>query len=545
MGVIYMMKDYEIASSYCMKKITTVAKKIGLEKQDLILYGDYKAKVKDISRNKSNSSLILVTAISPTPFGEGKTTVSIGLNDALRKLKKNSLAVLREPSMGPVFGMKGGACGGGYSQIVPMQDINLHFNGDFHAITSVNNLICAAIDNHIYFGNELDFQEVLFHRCLDVNDRSLRDVVAGNQHTSFSITAASEVMAIFCLAIDIKDLRRRLSKIVVGKNSKGDYIYVSDLHLEGSLLALLKDSVHPNLVQSLEGNPVLVHGGPFANIAHGCNSIIATKLGLQLADYVVTEAGFGADLGAEKFFDIKCRTANLKPKCCVLVATIKALKYHGGVDKDFILQENDEALKIGLGNLGRHIENLQSYGIPIVVALNQYDSDTKKEIQVVKEYCSKKGVSCVSTTSFLKGGRGAIRLAEEVISLCSKNSHFHILYDLDLSIEDKIWKIASQIYHADAIEYSDLAKEKILELSQKNLSNLPICVAKTQYSFSDDAKKVGAPEHFTITVRDVQLYHGASFITILLGNIMTMPGLSRKPNYLKIDVQDDCIVGLN
>ena len=538
------MKDIEIARSIKMLDIAQVGKKLGLSKDDLILYGNDKAKIKNITCGK-NGKLILVTAISPTPYGEGKTTVSIGLTDALRKIGKDALTVLREPSMGPVFGMKGGATGGGYSQVVPMEDINLHFTGDFHAITSANNLLCAAIDNHIYFGNSLDIQEVCFSRCLDVNDRALRTVMIGEREECFSITAASEIMALFCLATSLDDLKEKLGNIVIGYNSKHMEIYAKDLNVQGAMLTLLKDAFLPNLVQTLEGNPAIIHGGPFANIAHGCNSIVATKMGLQLADYVVTEAGFGADLGAEKFFDIKCRKANLSPDAVVLVATIKALKYHGGVKKDDIYLENNEALSMGLSNLVRHIENMKKYVDNIVVCLNKYDTDLDSEIELVRTCCNEHNVRFALSCAYSQGGEGAIEVAEEVLDVLNNNSNFRLLYEDEISLVDKINTVATEIYRAGEIEFSDTALEKLKLYEEKGLGNLPICIAKTQYSFSDDAKKVGAPVDFKIFIRDVRLYNGAGFITVLLGDIMTMPGLSRRPNYEVIDYIDNEIIGLN
>ena len=537
------MTDIEISRNSNKLNIIDVAKKIGIKKNDLELYGNYKAKIKNINGRKKQGKLILVTAISPTPMGEGKTTVSIGLGDALNRLNKKVIIALREPSMGPVFGMKGGATGGGYSQVVPMEDINLHFTGDFHAITSANNLISAAIDNHIYFGNQLDIQKVFFKRCLDVNDRALRDIDTGTRRDSFTITSASEIMALFCLATSLDDLRVRLGNIIVGVNSKGDYIYVRDLHIEGSLVALLKDAINPNLVQTLENTPTLIHGGPFANIAHGCNSLIATKTALSYADYVVTEAGFGADLGAEKFLDIKCRLGNLKPHAVVLVATIKALKYHGGVPKDNIFEKNDKAMLEGFANLDKHYENLKKYGVNVVVCLNKFNTDTKEEIELFRKHCHEKGYLVTVSSAYADGGEGAIELANCVLNL--PKGKFKYLYKLDLDVEKKIKKICREIYGAKKIIISDLAKEKIAIIKNNGYNDLPICIAKTQYSFSDDKNKVGVPKDFTVTVRDVNLYNGAGFITILLGDIMTMPGLSRKPNCELIDVVDGEIINLS
>ena len=536
------MTDIEISRNNKKKKIDEVAKSIGIDKENLILYGDYKAKIK-INNINPNGKLILVTAISPTPFGEGKTTVSIGLSDALHKMGKNVIAALREPSMGPVFGMKGGATGGGYSQVVPMEDINLHFTGDFHAITSANNLICAAIDNHIYFGNSLKIKRVTFHRCLDVNDRALRDVKLNDRSESFSISSASEIMALFCLANDYDDLRERLGNIVIGYNDKDEIIRCKELNIVGSLMALLKDAFLPNLVQTLEHTPAIIHGGPFANIAHGCNSVIATKTALTLADYVVTEAGFGADLGAEKFFDIKCRVGNLKPSSVVLVSTIKALKYHGGVLKDDIFKENMSALVKGFENLDKHYENLSKYNVPVVVCLNKYNTDTEEEVEALRKHCIQKGYSFSVIDAYSRGGDGALELASEVLK--QNISNFKVLYDDNLSFYEKIDKVCHEIYGASEVLYADGVKEKLELLEKNNVSNLPICVAKTQYSFSDDAKKIGVPKDFSVTVRDICYYGGAGFVTVLLGNIMTMPGLSRKPNYELIDVVDGEIDNLS
>ena len=537
------MTDIEIANSVKKDNIENVGKKIGLNKDNLILYGDDKAKINNIDINRKGH-LILVTAISPTPLGEGKTTVSIGLDDALCKIGKKSVAVLREPSLGPVFGMKGGATGGGYSQVIPMEDINLHFTGDFAAIEACNNLLCAAIDNHIYFGNKLDIQEVTFHRCLDVNDRFLRRI-NGSREESFNITAASEVMALFCLAKNFDDLKEKLGNIVIGYNSKKELIYAKDLNIEGSLTVLLKDAFKPNLVQTLENNPVIIHGGPFANIAHGCNSVVATDIGLSLGDYVVTEAGFGADLGAEKFLDIKCRLNDLSPDCVVLVSTIKALKYHGGVSKDLVMEKNDDALKVGLDNLGQHIDNLLQYGVNLVVCLNKYDTDSEEEINMVLEYCKSKNVEFSMSSAYIDGGDGAIDLANKVVNLCDRKYDFKLLYEDNLSIKEKIDIICKNIYHASEVIYSDEINKEVEYLENNNKGNLPICIAKTQYSFSDDAKKYGVPKGFSVSIKEVRLYNGAGFITILLGNIMTMPGLPKVPNYEHIDLIDSKIVGLS
>lgn len=538
------MTDIEIARKADKKNIKEIASLLGLDDDDYIMYGNDKAKiVKKPTDNKGK--LILVTAISPTPYGEGKTTVSIGLGDAFRKLHKNSVIVLREPSMGPVFGMKGGATGGGYSQVIPMEDINLHFTGDFHAITAANDLLCAAIDNHIYHGNELGIQEVTFNRCLDVNDRALRRIQLEGRNEKFNITAASEIMALFCLATSYDDLKKMLGDIVIGYDANQNMILAKDLHIEGALATLLKDAFYPNLVQTLEHTPTIIHGGPFANIAHGCNSITATKLGLSLGDYVITEAGFGADLGAEKFFDIKCRKAEITPDCVVLVATIKALKYNAGVLKDDILVENVDAVRKGICNLEAHVSNLEKFGVPIVVCLNAYDSDSNLEQQVVLDWCREHHLlSCIST-AYANGGEGAVSVAKTVEEALAKENKFQYLYQDEESIYDKISKLAMEIYHANRVEYSDEALRKIQLLEKNNLSYLPICGAKTQYSLSDDAKKLGNPVDYPIYVRDIELYHGAGFITVLFGSILRMPGLPKHPNYEKIDLVDGNIIGLS
>ena len=538
------MTDIEIARKADKKNIKEIASLLGLDDDDYIMYGNDKAKIvkKPIDRK---GKLILVTAISPTPYGEGKTTVSIGLGDAFRKLHKNSVIVLREPSMGPVFGMKGGATGGGYSQVIPMEDINLHFTGDFHAITAANDLLCAAIDNHIYHGNELGIQEVTFNRCLDVNDRALRRIQLEGRNEKFNITAASEIMALFCLATSFDDLKKMLGDIVIGYDANQNMILAKDLHIEGALATLLKDAFYPNLVQTLEHTPTIIHGGPFANIAHGCNSITATKLGLSLGDYVITEAGFGADLGAEKFFDIKCRKAEITPDCVVLVATIKALKYNAGVLKDDILVENVDAVRKGICNLEAHVSNLEKFGVPIVVCLNAYDSDSNLEQQVVLDWCREHHLlSCIST-AYANGGEGAVSVAKTVEEALAKENKFQYLYQDEESIYDKISKLAMEIYHANRVEYSDEALRKIQLLEKNNLSYLPICGAKTQYSLSDDAKKLGNPVDYPIYVRDIELYHGAGFITVLFGSILRMPGLPKHPNYEKIDLVDGNIIGLS
>ena len=534
--------DIDIARSVKLNKINSVARSLGVKRENIIPYGDYMGKIKfDKIDDNKNGKLILVTSINPTSYGEGKTTVSIGLNDALCSLGKNSVAVLREPSLGPVFGIKGGACGGGYSQVVPMEDINLHFTGDIHAITTANNLISAAIDNHIYFGNELDIDvnNICFKRCMDMNDRALRNIELSNRHESFNITAASEIMSVLCLSNDFHDLKRKLANILIAYNSKGEAIFARDLKLEGALATILKDAIRPNLVQTLEHNPVIIHGGPFANIAHGCNSIIATKLGLKLADYVVTEAGFGSDLGAEKFFDIKCRYAGLKPDCVVIVVTIKALKYNGGVSDEDILKEDVEALQKGISNLEVHIENMLKYTSNIVVTLNKFDTDTKREIDFIRQFLLGKQVRFAINESYMRGGKGAVDLASKVLDVCSCDNDFKLLYDEKLPIREKIEIIAKEIYHASGVLYDDSALESISNIEKLGLDKLPVCIAKTQYSISDNPKLLGYPKGYDVTVRGVSVYSGAGFIVVYLGNIMTMPGLSKRPNYEKIDIDDN------
>ena len=535
------MTDIEIQERSSKLNIVDVAKKIGVE-NNIELYGSDKAKINyNLIDGKSNGRLILVTSINPTPYGEGKTTVSIGLNDGLNKIDKKSIAVLREPSLGPVFGVKGGATGGGYSQVMPISDINLHFTGDLHAITSANDLISAAIDNHIYYGNELniDINNICFRRCLDVNDRALRSVNLSNREEHFNITAASEVMSVLCLSNDLMDLKKNLGNILVAYNVKGEPIYVSDLKLEGALTVILKDAIKPNLVQSLENNPVIIHGGPFANIAHGCNSIIATKLGLKIADYVVTEAGFGSDLGASKFFDIKCRYANLKPSCVVIVATTKALKYNAGISKEDILKPDVNALKRGICNLDAHIDNMLKYTNNIIVALNKYDTDTTEEINYIKDYVLRRGIDFEINDSYLNGGDGAILLANKVVDICDRANDFKLLYDTNLSIKEKIDIICKNIFHAGIINYSDISNKKIRMIESIGKDKLPVCVAKTQYSISDDPKKLGYPKDYDITVKDINVYTGAGFIVVYLGDIMTMTGLSRHSNYENIDIDNN------
>lgn len=538
------MEDIEIARSILPEDIKNIADKIGIDEDYLTLYGNDKAKVKGIQFERKGK-LVLVTAINPTPYGEGKTTVSIGLCDALGKLDQNAILALREPSMGPVFGIKGGATGGGYSQVIPMEDINLHFTGDFAAIESANNLLCAAIDNHITKGNQLGFSRITFNRCLDVNDRSLREVTTLVSRTSFDITAASEIMALFCLARDLSDLKEKLGNIIVGYREDDREIFAKDLKIEGALTVLLKDAFKPNLVQTLEHSPVIIHGGPFANIAHGCNSIVATDLALRVGDIVVTEAGFGSDLGAEKFFDIKCRKANFKPDCVVLVATIKALKYNAHVRKESILEENVSKVGEGLVNLKVHIENLKKYNSNLVVCLNRYSTDTDLEIDVVRNFCNSLGVDFEESSAYLDGSRGAIKLAQTVLNNLEKDNEFHLLYEIDEPIFKKIDTVAHEIYRAAEVSYTELARRKIEQLQSSGYGKLPICVAKTQYSISDDSKLLGAPINHTLHVRDVKLYNGAGFITILTGNVMTMPGLPKVPNYEKIDYVNDRVVGLS
>ena len=547
------MNDIEIAKTCVKKDIREVAKGIGLLEDNIDCYGKYKAKIKfnDIMNGKKGK-LVLVTAVNPTPYGEGKTTVSIGLVDAFNHLGKNAIGVLREPSLGPVFGLKGGATGGGYSQVVPMEDINLHFTGDLHAITSCNNLISAAIDNHIYQGNTLsiDPDKIFFHRCLDVNDRALRRIsyeVSDQvvEHTGFNITAASEVMSVFCLSNDYTELREKLGNIMIASDTAGNPIYARDLNLEGSLVTLLKDAFNPNLVQTLENNPVIIHGGPFANIAHGCNSIVATNLGLKLSDYVITEAGFGADLGAEKFMDIKCRMADLKPDCVVLTVTTRALKHNGGASKEAINDDNITYLQLGLPNLQVHIENLKKYTSHVIVALNKFASDTPNEIDLIKKFVESNNTSFALCETYIKGGVGAVALADKIVEICDMENDFKLLYDVNLSIEEKIEKICHEIYHAGKITYSTMALDKIEMIKRLKETDLPICIAKTQYSISDDPKKLGYPKDYEVTVRDVELHTGAGFITVLLGSILTMPGLPKKPNYEIIDLSEDNeIVGL-
>ena len=543
-----MKTDIEISNESKKLDIKKVAKKLNIPNRYLEVYGNTKAKISlDIMKkfkNQENGKLILVTSTNPTPYGEGKTTMSIGINDALNKLGKNSLVVLREPSLGPVFGIKGGATGGGYSQVVPMEDINLHFTGDLHAIETCNNLLCAIIDNHIYQGNKLnlDLERITFQRCVDLNDRALRNVIIRydnkglERKDKYNITVASEIMAILCLATDLNDLKKRLGNILIGYNKKGKMIFARDLKCVDALAILLKDAIKPNLMQTLENNPAIIHGGPFANIAHGCNSIIATKMGLKLADYVVTEAGFGADLGAEKFLDIKCPNASIKPNAIVINATIRSMKYNGGVLKDAINMENMEALAKGIENLKTHIENMQKYTKNIIVCLNKFNFDTESEIKFVKNYVEALGCSFDISESFAKGGEGALGLASKIIKICDNEVDYHQLYDYNLSLIEKINKVCTEIYRASNVVISDQAKEKLALYEQNGFGNLPVCIAKTQYSLTDNQKILGAPRYFTMTVTDVRLSSGAGFVVCLMGNIMTMPGLSKEPAYLKMKI---------
>ena len=555
-----MKSDIEIAQEALLEPITSVAAGLGIDMDDLELYGKYKAKISDeymkrISQNP-DGKLILVTAINPTPAGEGKTTTSVGLGQAFGKLGKKAIIALREPSLGPCFGIKGGAAGGGYAQVVPMDELNLHFTGDFHAITSANNLLAALIDNHIQQGNELgiDPRQITWKRCLDMNDRVLRNVVVGLgakadgtvREDHFVITVASEIMAVLCLANDMADLKERLGRMVVGYTYGGEVVTASQLQAVGAMAALLKDALKPNLIQTLEHTPALVHGGPFANIAHGCNSVRATKAALKMADYVITEAGFGADLGAEKFFDIKCRMADLKPDAVVLVATIRALKYNGGVPKTELVPENMEALKAGIVNLEKHIENLQKYGVPVVVTLNSFVTDTENEIAFVKQFCEDRNCDFAMSEVWEKGGEGGIALAEKVLNtLENKKSNFKVLYDDTLSIREKIETIAKEIYGADGVAFQSAAAKQMEKLESLGFGNLPICMAKTQYSLSDDPDKLGRPENFNISVREMYVSAGAGFIVVLTGAVMTMPGLPKKPAAYNVDVdENNKIVGL-
>lgn len=552
-----MKTDIQIAQEATMLPIKDVAASIGIEEDDLELYGKYKAKISDelINRTKKNpdGKLILVTAINPTPAGEGKTTTSVGLGEAFGRLGKKALIALREPSLGPCFGIKGGAAGGGYAQVVPMEDLNLHFTGDFHAITSANNLLAALLDNHIQQGNELgiDPRQIVWKRCMDMNDRVLRNIVVGLgskmdgmvREDHFVITVASEIMAILCLADDMADLKKRLGRIIVAYTFDGKPVTADDLQATGPMAALLKDALKPNLIQTLEHTPAIVHGGPFANIAHGCNSVRATKTALKLADYVITEAGFGADLGAEKFFDIKCRMAGLKPDAVVLVATIRALKYNGGVPKDELSSENLDALKAGIVNLEKHIENLHKFGVPVVVTLNSFVTDTKAETDFVEQFCKERGCEFALSEVWEKGGEGGIDLANKVLETIEhKESNFKVLYDDSLSLKEKIETVAKEIYGADGVTYSPAAERELKRITDLGMGDFPVCMAKTQYSLSDDAKKLGRPSGFKINVREVYASAGAGFVVAVNGSIMTMPGLSKKPAAYGIDVDDNGVI---
>lgn len=553
--------DIEIAQEAVMENIASVAAKVGISSDDLEMYGKYKAKISDDVfkklDNKKDGKLILVTAINPTPAGEGKTTISIGLTEALCKMGKNAVAALREPSLGPCFGIKGGAAGGGYAQAVPMEDLNLHFTGDFHAITAANNLLAAMLDNHIMHGNELriDTKRVVWKRCMDMNDRALRNIVIGLGNKTdgvvredhFIITVASEIMAILCLAEDMADLKKRLSKIIVAYNMDGDPVTASDLKAVGSMAALLKDAIHPNMIQTLENTPVLIHGGPFANIAHGCNSVRATKLALKLGDYAVTEAGFGADLGAEKFMDIKCRLSGLSPDAVVIVATVKALKYNGGVPKDQLGKENLEAVKKGIVNLDKHIENIKKFGVPVVVTLNSFITDTEAEYQFIKEHCEALGCEFALSSVWAKGGEGGLELAGKVLeTLDNKISDFKPIYKDEASLKDKIETVAKEIYGAASVSYSDAASKELKHIEEMGFGNLPVCMAKTQYSLSDNPSILGRPEGFDLNVRDVYVNAGAGFVVVLTGKILTMPGLPKSPAAERIDYDEEAglITGL-
>ncbi len=545
-----MKSDIEIAQSAEMLPISEIANRLGVQPEELEPYGRYKAKLSEeiFSRlsGRPDGKLVLVTAINPTPAGEGKTTTTVGLGQAMEKIGKKAIIALREPSLGPVFGIKGGAAGGGYAQVVPMEDINLHFTGDMHAITAANNLLCALIDNHLQQGNELgiDPRRILFKRCLDMNDRALRNVIVGlggkvngvPREDGFLITVASEVMAILCLASDLEDLKKRLGEILVAYTYGNQPVYARDLHASGAMTALLKDALKPNLVQTLENTPALMHGGPFANIAHGCNSVRATRLALKLADYTITEAGFGSDLGAEKFFDIKCRYAGLAPSAVVLVATMRALKYNGGVPKAQTGEPNVEALKRGLPNLAKHVENMQKYGVPVVVAINRFLTDSDEEVKLLSDFCAQTGCRFALSEVFAKGGEGGVELAKAVVEACEQPSQFRLLYDIDLPVKEKIAEIATEIYGADGVNYTAAAEKRLAEIEALGKAGLPVCMAKTQYSLSDDPSRLGRPTGFTITVKDLRLSAGAGFIVALTGDIMTMPGLPKAPAAHQIDV---------
>ncbi|MDG6884719.1 Formate--tetrahydrofolate ligase [Clostridium perfringens] len=555
-----MKNDIEIAQSAKMEPIINIAKKIGLGEGDIELYGKYKCKIsldaiKRLENNK-DGKLVLVTAINPTPAGEGKSTVTVGLGQALNKIGKNTVIALREPSLGPVFGIKGGAAGGGYAQVVPMEDINLHFTGDMHAITSANNLLCAAIDNHIHQGNllRIDSRRIVFKRVMDMNDRALRNIVVGMggkingflREDGFMITVASEIMAILCMASDLEDLKERMGNILIAYNLDGEPVYAKELEIEGAMALLMKDAIKPNLVQTLENTPAIIHGGPFANIAHGCNSIIATKTALKMSDITITEAGFGADLGAEKFLDIKCRYGNLNPDCVVLVATIRALKHHGGVKKDELNISNVDALNKGMKNLEKQIENIKAYGVPVVVAINKFITDSDEEVKAIENFCKNIGVEVSLTEVWEKGGEGGIDLANKVIKTMEiEPSNFKMIYDSEESIKDKILKIVQTIYGGKGVNYTPQALKQIAEIEKFNLDKLPICMAKTQYSLSDNPSLLGRPENFDITVKEVRVSNGAGFIVVLTGDVMTMPGLPKVPAANRMDIKDNGeIVGL-
>ena len=549
-----MKNDIQIAQEAKMEPILDIANKIGLNEEDIELYGKYKCKISldvlEKNKDRKDGKLVLVTAINPTPAGEGKSTVTVGLGQGLCKINKNAIIALREPSLGPVFGIKGGAAGGGYSQVVPMEDINLHFTGDMHAITSANNLLSAAIDNHIHQGNDLniDSRRILFKRVVDMNDRALRSVVVGMggklngflREDGFTITVASEVMAILCLASNLDDLKKRIGDIIIAYNIDGKPLYAKELEVQGAMALLMKDAIKPNLVQTLENTPAIIHGGPFANIAHGCNSIIATKLALKLGDYVVTEAGFGADLGAEKFFDIKCRYGNLKPDCVVLVATIRALKHHGGVKKEELNVENLDALNKGIVNLEKQIENIKKYNVPVVVSINKFVTDTSKEIQIIEDFCKKNEVQVSLSEVWEKGGEGGVDLANKVLeTIENKESNFEVLYDEKLDIEEKVEAIVKEIYGGDGVDFSIQSKRQIAELKKFNLDKLPICMAKTQYSLSDNQNLLGKPSGFRVNVKEIRISNGAGFIVVMTGDIMTMPGLPKVPAANKMDIDEN------
>lgn len=551
-----MLSDIQIAQQAVLKPITKIAQELGIEEEELEPYGRYKAKVNDKLfqrvKDRKDGRLVLVTAINPTPAGEGKTTVTTGLGQAMAKIGKKAVIALREPSLGPVFGVKGGAAGGGYSQVLPMEDINLHFTGDMHAITAANNLLCALLDNHIHQGNSLniDPRRILIKRCLDMNDRELRNIVAGlggringvPREDGFVITVATEIMAILCLASDLMDLKRRFGEILVAYTYSGEPVYAKDLKAEGAMTALMKDAVMPNLVQTLEGTPAIMHGGPFANIAHGCNSVRATRLALKLADYCITEAGFGSDLGAEKFFDIKCRLSGLKPSAVVLVATVRALKYNGGVPKAELSAENLEALEKGVANLKAHIENMRKYQVPVVVAINRFLSDSDRELQLIEKTCADCGADFAMTEVFAKGGEGGKALAQKVVAACEKPSNFTPIYSGQLTIAEKVETLAKEIYGADGVTYTAAAQKALKEIQALSGDRLPVCVAKTQYSLSDNPALLGRPKGFQITVRDMKLSNGAGFVVIYTGDIMTMPGLPKVPAAEKIDVTADGVI---